>query len=292
MTVTSVFSLDEIVAALPDVDVVSEVEAGFAAFSRGEVTVPPVGELLFPDVHGEMHIKYGAVRGDDVFVIKVATGFFGNPALGLPPFGGCMLVLSQKTGMVEAVLLEEGELTNHRTAAAGAVAAKHLAPKNVGCIGIIGSGVQARLQADYLRRVAPCRRLMIWGRRDASRSAAARDIAAMGYAVEEAGSPDDVARHCRLIVTTTPAETAASAAMCRKAPRMLMSPLAPDTNSQAVMLFTRMPTPATTITVFPATGAGSPKRWMASHPMAPTATRRNTALKSDARIDEPFIPYV
>ncbi|WP_306025450.1 ornithine cyclodeaminase family protein [Oceaniradius stylonematis] len=207
MTVTSVFSLDEIVAALPDVDVVSEVEAGFAAFSRGEVTVPPVGELLFPDVHGEMHIKYGAVRGDDVFVIKVATGFFGNPALGLPPFGGCMLVLSQKTGMVEAVLLEEGELTNHRTAAAGAVAAKHLAPKNVGCIGIIGSGVQARLQADYLRRVAPCRRLMIWGRRDASRSAAARDIAAMGYAVEEAGSPDDVARHCRLIVTTTPAET-------------------------------------------------------------------------------------
>ncbi|MBO6638874.1 MAG: ornithine cyclodeaminase family protein [Roseitalea sp.] len=204
---TSVFSLDQIIAALPDVDVVSEVEAGFAAFSRGEVTVPPVGELLFPDVQGEMHIKYGAVRGDDVFVIKVATGFFGNPALGLPPFGGCMLVLSQKTGMVEAVLLEEGELTNHRTAAAGAVAARHLAPGDVDCIGIIGSGVQARLQADYLRRVSPCRRLMIWGRREASRSAAARDIAAMGYAVEEANSPEDVAKDCRLIVTTTPAET-------------------------------------------------------------------------------------
>ncbi|KAB2836977.1 hypothetical protein F9K50_11565 [bacterium] len=119
---TRVLTLAEISEALPEIDVVTEIERGFVAFSQGKVEVPPVGELLFPETHGELHIKYGAVRGDDVFVVKLATGFFDNPKLGLPPFSGCMLVLSQKTGMVLSVLLEEGELTNHRTAAAGAVA--------------------------------------------------------------------------------------------------------------------------------------------------------------------------
>ncbi|MEM7567400.1 MAG: ornithine cyclodeaminase family protein, partial [Pseudomonadota bacterium] len=71
---TRVHRRDAILAALPGIDVVGEIEAGFIALSRGEVEVPPVGELLFPEARGEMHIKYGAVRGDDVFVIKVATG--------------------------------------------------------------------------------------------------------------------------------------------------------------------------------------------------------------------------
>lgn len=203
---TRVLRLDQIMAALPQVDLVAAIGEGFVALSDGKVEVPPVGELLFPDERGEMHVKYGAVRGDDAFVVKIATGFFGNPALGLPPFGGCMIVISQKTGMIEAVLLEEGELTNHRTAAAGAVAARALAPNDPQAIGILGSGTQARLQADYLRQVTPCRTLVLWGRTRASAEAAARDIAAMGYKTTVAATPAEVAATCRLIVTATPAE--------------------------------------------------------------------------------------
>lgn len=203
---TKVYSLDQILAVLPKVDSIDEIADGFRAYSNDLVTVPPVAELLFPENRGELHIKYGAIKGDDVFVIKVATGFFDNPIKGLPPFGGCMLVLSQKTGAVEAVLLEAGELTNHRTAAAGAVAAKYMATGNIGCIGIIGSGVQARLQADYLRQVTNCRKLTLWAR-DADKAAlAATDITAMGFTVTL--SPD-VASLCstsNLIVTTTPSK--------------------------------------------------------------------------------------
>ncbi len=203
---TKVFSLDDIMAVLPHVDVIGEIARGFQAYSDGRVTVPPVAELLFPDDHGELHIKYGAIRGDDVFVIKVATGFFNNPQVGLPPFGGCMLVLSQKTGAVEAVLLEAGELTNHRTAAAGAVAAQYLAPSDTRCIGIVGSGIQTRLQADYLRKVTDCRKLTLWARNPGKAQEAADDIAAMGYSV---GLSPDVASLCaasNLIVTTTPSK--------------------------------------------------------------------------------------
>lgn len=201
---TQIVTLKEILPLIPEIDIVGEVERGFIAFSQGKVTVPPVGELLFPRANGEMHIKYGAIDDDDVFVIKIATGFFDNPTHNLPPFGGCMLVLSQTTGLVEAVLLEEGELTNHRTAAAGAVAAKALAPQAVERIGIVGSGVQARLQADYLRRVNPCRRLDIWGRSRSHAEMAAGDIAKFGFEVEIVDDLATLSARCQLIVTTTP----------------------------------------------------------------------------------------
>jgi hypothetical protein len=71
----------------------------------GRVTVPPVGELLFPRDNGELHIKYGTIDGDDIAVIKVATGFCDNPVQGLPPFGGLNLVMSARTGLPLAVVL-------------------------------------------------------------------------------------------------------------------------------------------------------------------------------------------
>lgn len=203
---TKVYSLDEIMAVLPQVDVIGEMARGFQAYSDGRVTVPPVAELLFPEDHGELHIKYGAIRGDDVFVIKVATGFFNNPQIGLPPFGGCMLILSQKTGAVESVLLEAGELTNHRTAAAGAVAAQYLAPSDTHCIGIVGSGVQARLQADYLRKVTDCRKLTLWARDSDKAQEAADDISAMGYDVSLSLDVGSLCAASNLIVTTTPSK--------------------------------------------------------------------------------------
>ncbi len=204
---TQIYSLADIEAVLPKIDLVKEIASGFAAYSQGLVEVPPVGELLFPERNGEMHIKYGAIGGDDVFVIKIATGFFENPKLGLPPFGGCMLVLSQTTGQVEAVLLEEGVLTNHRTAAAGAVAAQYLQPASVTRIGIVGTGVQARLQALYLKQVNPCRAVTLWGRTKGAAEAAAVDIAAFGFEVRIAETVEELCDDCRLIVTTTPSGT-------------------------------------------------------------------------------------
>jgi ornithine cyclodeaminase len=213
---TKIVPLDQILKALPDIDVIGEIERGFIALSAGKVEIPPVGELLFPKENGEFHIKYGAVHGDDVFVVKLATGFFNNPRLGLPPFSGCMLVLSAKTGKVLSILLEEGELTNHRTAAAGAVVARHLAPHRLEVIGICGSGVQARMQAEYLRRVTQCRTLVLWAR-DAERAAqAVHDIARMGYSARLAASPEEVASSAQLIVTTTAAHEPYLPAHCIK----------------------------------------------------------------------------
>jgi ornithine cyclodeaminase len=202
---TRIVSLAEIERVLPSIDVLGEIERGFLAYSRGKVRVPPVGELLFRDPPGEMHVKYGAIDGDDVFVVKIATGFYGNPARGLPPFSGLMLIFSAITGEPLAVLLDEGHLTNIRTAAAGALAAKYLAPPKVEAIGILGSGVQARLQPKYLKQVTDSREVHVWAR-DADKAAACvADLEREGFRARVASSVAEVAAHANLIVTTTAA---------------------------------------------------------------------------------------
>ena len=83
--------------------------------------------------------------------MKIASGFYKNPALGISSSNGLNLVFNQKTGVLETILLDEGYLTDVRTAIAGAVVAKYLAPDTVKSIGIIGCGIQARLQLKYLK---------------------------------------------------------------------------------------------------------------------------------------------
>ena len=122
-----VANLDEIKGALAGLDLLPAIEAGFVACSEGRANVPPVGELLMDK--GEVHIKYGCIEGDPYYVIKVASGFFSNAALGLPSGNGMMLLFSQETGEPVAVLLDEGHLTDVRTAVAGAIGAKYLAPR-------------------------------------------------------------------------------------------------------------------------------------------------------------------
>jgi ornithine cyclodeaminase len=148
-----VIPLAEIKKTLTAIDPIPLIEEGFAAYSRGQVIVPPIGELVFDDPPGDVHIKYGYIKGDDFYVIKIASGFYDNPKLGLSSGDGLMLVFSQKTGVLEAVLLDEGYLTNLRTAVAGAVVAKYLAPRQVSAVGIIGAGVQGRMQLEWLRKI-------------------------------------------------------------------------------------------------------------------------------------------
>ncbi|MCZ6778361.1 MAG: ornithine cyclodeaminase family protein, partial [Acidobacteria bacterium] len=161
---TTVLKLDEIKRLIDTPQLIQEIETGFVLYSEGQVVVPPVGFLHFDKPPGDVHIKYGFVTGDEYYVLKMASGFYNNPKLGLSVSDGLLLVFSQKTGQLKLILLDECWLTDMRTAAAGAVAAKHLAPNNVHHIGIVGSGVQARMQLEMLRTVVDCKSCFIWGR--------------------------------------------------------------------------------------------------------------------------------
>jgi ornithine cyclodeaminase len=200
-----VVPLAEIKKALAAIDPIPLIEEGFAAYSRGEVVVPPVGELVFNDPPGDVHIKYGYIKGDDFYVIKIASGFIDNPKLGLPSGDGLMLVFSQKTGVLEAILLDEGYLTNLRTAVAGAVVAKYLAPRQVSAVGIVGAGVQGRMQLDWLRRVRNFDEAVVWGIDEEELGVYRRDMESPGLKIRTTLRAEEVAAAANLIVTCTPA---------------------------------------------------------------------------------------
>jgi ornithine cyclodeaminase len=202
-----IFDREQIERALQRVDVTAAVEEGFVAYSEGKVVVPPVGELVFEDPPGEVHIKYGYIKKDDYFVIKVASGFYGNVALGLSPADGLMLVFSQKTAQLKCILLDEGYLTNVRTAAAGAVVARYLAPKKVERIGVFGAGVQGKMQVEALLPVVDCREVVVWGQSEEELEAYREAMSGHGLEIQTTLIADEIAASCNLIVTSTPSRT-------------------------------------------------------------------------------------
>ena len=215
-----VISLDQIRKALPSVDLVDEIERGFVAYSRGDSVVPPVGELILEDPPGEVHIKYGYIKGDDYYVIKIASGFYGNKALGIPAGNGMMLMLSQNSGEPVAILHDEACLTDIRTAVAGTIAAKYLAPSSVECIGIAGTGNQARLQLEYLKPVTGCRKVLLWGRDRSKFDAYIEDMTPHGFAIDTTTDAADLLANCNLIVTTTTATEPVLVGQARPGPHI------------------------------------------------------------------------
>lgn len=189
-----------------DLAAVDAVEGGFRALAGGAVAMPPILSMAIDDANGEVDVKTAYVPGVDSFAVKISPGFFDNPKLGLPSTSGLMILFSARTGRVEAVLLDNGYLTDVRTAAAGAVAARYLAREDAANATIIGAGLQARLQLHALALVRPIRRAVFWGRDPAKAAAAAREMAeALGIDAQAEPDAAKAIAGADVIVTTTPA---------------------------------------------------------------------------------------
>lgn len=184
------------------VDVVAE---AFSALARNEAVMPPILSMDISERNAEVDIKTAFMRGFDSFAIKVSSGFFDNPKQGLPSLSGLMVVLDAETGQPSALLLDNGYLTDVRTAAAGAVAARLLARADAADAGVLGAGLQARLQMHALALVRPLRTIRIWARRAQQAQACATDLReALGVEVEVMDSAEAVVRESQVVVTTTP----------------------------------------------------------------------------------------
>ncbi|MCO5084468.1 MAG: ectoine utilization protein EutC [Rhizobiaceae bacterium] len=205
MTILTEADLRKIVPL--DIAAVDCVENAFRALATLPVAMPPILRLDIPEHRGEVDVKTAYVPGVDGFAIKISPGFFDNPKLGLPSVNGMMVLLSAGTGLVEALLLDNGYLTDVRTAAAGAVAAKHLARPDAAIAAIFGAGVQARLQLKALTLVRPIVEARICARAAAkAETLAARLCEELGILVRAGTDPKQAVSGADIVVTTTPAE--------------------------------------------------------------------------------------
>lgn len=92
------------------IQVVSE---GFSALARGEAVMPPILSLDISEQNGEVDIKTAYIKRFDSFAIKISSGFFDNPKLGLPSLSGMMTLLSAKTGQLTGTGVQDTAITLH-----------------------------------------------------------------------------------------------------------------------------------------------------------------------------------
>lgn len=199
---------------------VDVIESAFSALAEKAVDMPPIQHISVAEPEsnttsgghlGDVDIKSAFIPGLPYLAVKIATGFFGNAALGLPSGSGLMVLLDTRTGRCGAVLLDNGYLTDVRTAAAGAVAARYLAPPVEATgdsgytVGVLGTGRQAELQMRALHLVRPFERLLIHGRNPSH----ARHLASLlapqlgGIDIRVVADIGEVVRSSRVVTTTT-----------------------------------------------------------------------------------------
>ncbi len=186
--------------------IIDAIADGFVKLAQGAVTMPPIMRLDISERNGEVDVKTAYIRGLDSFAIKMSPGFFDNYKLGLPSLSGMMVLLSAETGFLKAVHLDNGYLTDVRTGAAGAVAAKYLAPQSIETAGVIGAGGQARYQMLALKQVRSFKRLLVYNRTAERAEQYVKEMTAqLGIAVVQAASAEEVVRQSEIVVTTTAA---------------------------------------------------------------------------------------
>jgi ectoine utilization protein EutC len=202
-----------------DLDALAAIEDAFTRLDRGQADVPPIIGLFVPQHRGEVDVKASYIHGLPSLAIKIASGFFDNSRSGLPSGSGLMVVLSARTGFPQAVLLDNGYLTDVRTALAGAAAAKYLAPERVRTVGVIGAGAQGRYQVRALQLVRSFERVLVHDHSPTASDAYVREMpdvlardragrtpgrrAAPPVAVAPA-DPESLVRGSEVVITCTP----------------------------------------------------------------------------------------
>ncbi len=107
-----------------------------------------------------------AWRAHGLFGVKVVSVFPGNGARGLPSVSASYLLCDGETGQ-HLALIDGGEITRRRTAAASALAGSYLARDDAESLLIVGSGHVGGLMAEAYRVVRPIERVMVWNIRPA-----------------------------------------------------------------------------------------------------------------------------
>ena len=192
---------DEMKPLIAKMDINDAMRNAFIEYSNGNAVIPPVGELIMQQPPGEVHIKYGYIKGGSHYVIKIASGFPSNQKENIKPGQGMMLLFDIQTGMPEAILIDDANLTDIRTAIAGAITSQALSNQDLESFTIIGTGVQARYQAMHVSKLMKIDKVRVWGRDPEKVFQLKEDLSDLKIIVEE--DIEKLVKESKLIITTT-----------------------------------------------------------------------------------------
>jgi alanine dehydrogenase len=161
-TETLILSDRDIAALLPHQEVIGMVDTVFQEWGRGNVVMPPKVNL---DMSRSGHASWSNAMpaylpATNVGGLKWVGGFGSNPARGLPYIMGIVVLTDPETGQTLA-LMDGIYISDWRTGASAAIAAKYLAREGTARIALIGAGAQGRTAAICLHEVFPSASLVV-----------------------------------------------------------------------------------------------------------------------------------
>ncbi|MEW6222034.1 MAG: alanine dehydrogenase [Candidatus Hadarchaeota archaeon] len=186
-------------------ETIKAVEEAFRAKGLDRVQMPPKSYVYFKEYNGDFRVMPAYLEETGAAGVKIVNAHPNNPKkYGLPTVMATMFLLDPRTGIPLAIM--DGTLiTNMRTGAGGAVAAKHLARKDSRVLAMVGAGVQARTQLLALDEVLEIGEVRV---NDSSLEKSKQFSAEMGrelgVVVKAFKNTKDAVVGADVVVTTTP----------------------------------------------------------------------------------------
>ena len=208
MPPTIVLRRTDIAELLTVDDCLRAVESAFRAHVSGQALPPAI--LGVPTADGGFHVKAaGLLMSRPYFAAKTNANFPGNPArLGLPAIQGVVALFDAANGVLLA-LMDSMEITGLRTAAATALAARHLARSDARVLAVFGCGTQGRIHVRTLAGALRLRRVSLYDRDAGRAEGLARELQAdLALDIAIAADPAVAAREADICVTCTPSRAA------------------------------------------------------------------------------------
>lgn len=176
-------------------ELIDAMERALVAFSRGQVIQPVRTVVHDPVAEGDMFLMPAV---SDVFAIKIVANYPRNHERGIDSHHGLIVVFDRQTGVPQAIL-DGAFITQMRTAAVSAAAARRLSAPDAKVLAIMGSGAQARGHYQTMRLVRDFEEVRVWSRNPEHARAFASEIGAVSVPAREAVEGADV------VATTTAA---------------------------------------------------------------------------------------
>jgi ornithine cyclodeaminase len=188
---------------LPMQECIEVMERAFRVLARGDALFPLRPVMWLPERRGALGLMPGHLGEPDVMGVKVVSVFPGNATTPYESHQGTVLLFETRNGRLLAII-DAGEITAIRTAAASALATRLLARPDAGDLALLGSGTQARTHLEAIRLVRDVRRVRVWSR-TSERAHRFADVesARHGITVEPVPTAREALRDADIVCTTT-----------------------------------------------------------------------------------------
>ncbi len=195
----------EVVAALERPLLLSAIEQAFIDLARGVMVNPVPSHMVDENDDTSVHPMVATAINHRLVVTKVLNDSPARAAKGEARQRSSMMVTDLDSGDLVAVL-SGGSITAARTAAASAIATKHLARPGSSVLGLIGAGRLAVEHAHFITRVMPgIEEIVVWSRSSGTSARFCDSVSDLGLRVRAVGDPREVCACADIVCTLTPA---------------------------------------------------------------------------------------